>query len=178
MSIMRASFVLTHRPGKSFNFAEYFLASMDEDFAKACPDLFCTLWAQLASLLHACKQAALPSTISHSPFCFATLWSAQSSSVHYMFISRDFGSPSAVCVCRWWAWVPLPGSLSPSSCCCLVSSVGSPFCMHSLVTQPLLAVGMACIGHGLHWQYSVPCNVATLQPLPRPRLSAQASDGA
>lgn len=31
---MRASFVLTHRPGKHFKFTDYILASMDEDFAK------------------------------------------------------------------------------------------------------------------------------------------------
>lgn len=34
MSIMRASFVLTHRPGKRFVFTDYILSSMDEDFAK------------------------------------------------------------------------------------------------------------------------------------------------
>lgn len=34
MSIMRASFVLTHRPGKRFVFTDYILAGLDEDFAK------------------------------------------------------------------------------------------------------------------------------------------------
>ncbi|DBA84759.1 TPA: hypothetical protein ACH3X1_005802 [Trebouxia sp. C0004] len=34
ISIMRASFILTHRPGKKFHFMEYILASMDDDCAK------------------------------------------------------------------------------------------------------------------------------------------------
>lgn len=31
---MRASFILTHRPGKKFHFMDYILASMDDDCAK------------------------------------------------------------------------------------------------------------------------------------------------
>ncbi len=34
ISIMRASFILTHRPGKKFHFMDYILASMDDDCAK------------------------------------------------------------------------------------------------------------------------------------------------
>lgn len=34
ISIMRASFILTHRPGKKFSFMDYILASMDDDCAK------------------------------------------------------------------------------------------------------------------------------------------------
>lgn len=34
ISIMRASFILTHRPGKKFQFMDYILASMDDDCAK------------------------------------------------------------------------------------------------------------------------------------------------
>lgn len=31
---MRASFILTHRPGRKFNFMDYILASLDDDCAK------------------------------------------------------------------------------------------------------------------------------------------------
>ena len=45
MSIMRASFILTHRPGRKFNFMDYILASLDDDCAKvgqaACPHCSC-----------------------------------------------------------------------------------------------------------------------------------------
>ena len=43
---MRASFILTHRPGRKFNFMDYILASLDDDVAKVSqPDLL--LWPVL-----------------------------------------------------------------------------------------------------------------------------------
>ena len=43
MSIMRASFILTHRPGRKFKFMEYILASLDDDVAKVSqPDFHCS----------------------------------------------------------------------------------------------------------------------------------------
>lgn len=36
ISIMRASFIFTHQPGRRFHFMEYILASMDDDCAKVC----------------------------------------------------------------------------------------------------------------------------------------------
>jgi hypothetical protein len=34
ISIMRASFIFTHQPGRRFHFMDYILASMDDDIAK------------------------------------------------------------------------------------------------------------------------------------------------
>lgn len=40
---MRASFILTHRPGRKFKFMEYILASLDDDVAKVShPDFHCS----------------------------------------------------------------------------------------------------------------------------------------
>lgn len=74
ISIMRASFILTHRPGKSFKFMDYTLASLDDDCAKvtlpasllATPHLYiccqalgsacvwhhCTMWVQVQLVQH------------------------------------------------------------------------------------------------------------------------------
>ncbi|KAL3145465.1 Mlo15p, variant 2 [Trebouxia sp. C0010 RCD-2024] len=43
VSIMRASFILTHRPGRKFNFMKYILASLDDDCAKVV-GLGWTVW--------------------------------------------------------------------------------------------------------------------------------------
>lgn len=43
ISIMRASFILTHRPGRKFNFMNYILASLDDDCAKVV-GLGWTIW--------------------------------------------------------------------------------------------------------------------------------------
>ena len=34
ISIMKASFILTHRPARKFKFMDYILASLDDDVAK------------------------------------------------------------------------------------------------------------------------------------------------
>ena len=50
---MRASFILTHRPGRKFSFMDYILASMDDDCAKVSA-LFLISHLPFLALLSAC----------------------------------------------------------------------------------------------------------------------------
>ena len=60
---MRASFILTHRPGRKFKFMDYILASLDDDVAKVSqPDYpaVATLDSSGGACMTSCAQLVMP----------------------------------------------------------------------------------------------------------------------